>query len=59
VNIRTEKGMSLESREACTVPSVDRGHGIGLGGEESMTWKASRLQGVGPMQMLADDPVQP
>ena len=31
------------------------GIGIGLGGEESMTWKPSRLQGVGPMGMLVDD----
>ena len=32
------------------------GNGIGLSGEESTTWKPSRLQGVGPMGMLADDP---
>ena len=32
------------------------GNGIGLGGEESTTWKPSRLQGVGPMGMPADDP---
>ena len=32
------------------------GNGIGLGGEESTTWKPSRLQGVGLMGMPADDP---
>jgi len=32
------------------------GNVIGLGGEESTTWKPSRLQGVGPIGMPADDP---
>jgi len=27
---------------------------IGPGGEESTSWKPSRLQGVGPMEMSAD-----
>ena len=31
-------------------------NGIGLGGEETATWKLSRLQGVGPIGMPADDP---
>ena len=34
------------------------GNGIGLGGEESTTWKPSRLQGVGLMGMPADDPLR-
>jgi len=30
------------------------GNSIGPGGEESTSWKPSRLQGVGPMEMSAD-----
>jgi len=29
---------------------------VGVGDEESTTWKSSDLQGVGPMGMPADDP---
>ena len=32
------------------------GIGLGLGGEEPMTWKPSRLERVGQMGMSADDP---
>jgi len=30
---------------------------VGVGDEESTTWKSSDLQGVGPMGMPADDPL--
>jgi len=30
---------------------------VGVGDEESTTWKSSDLQGVGPMEMPADDPL--
>ena len=31
---------------------------VGVGDEESTTWKSSDLRGVGPMGMPADDPLQ-
>jgi len=30
---------------------------VGVGDEESRTWKSTDLQGVGPMGMLADGPL--
>jgi len=45
-----------QSRDAYVVPN--RSNGIGLGGEESITWKPSRILGVGPMVIPADDPWQ-
>jgi len=55
------KGVTAEPAEHHLVTRASRlcgGDGIGLGGEESTPRKPSRLQGVGPMGMPADDPLR-